>query len=368
MSSDPKKHFPESNTSNSNKSQNGNIELKEVTSVIYRYKKSIIITVFLFILFSGIMDKLLPHKWSSTSVIVTPKELELQPLNNILSELNVLDIEHGITSSYLLSLFMNNFDSKEIRKDYLIHTGYFKKLTFDNKIESNSLKDRKVIEDIIDNNIISYSSSKDKLSEKKEYNYYQLKYTASTPENAHDLLQGYINYVKKITNDDLRRKIAQLVDIRKSIAVQAYDIELKKLNNKQEVIKERLKHSISIAKAAGIQKPLLANNSIINDDPDFSISLGADAMMRKLQIAESLTDVTSLSTDLLNRRIIIEKLENLNPNGIDIQPFEYFQKPKIPTMKEGPKLLFIILLAAFSGFILSSSFVLVRYYIIKSKP
>ncbi|MDN0109163.1 LPS O-antigen length regulator Wzz(fepE) [Yersinia mollaretii] len=362
-----KKPFSGENVSNLASIKNINIEIKEMILIIYNSKIVIILIVILFILLAYGIGIFIPQKWSSTSIIILPQEQQLQPLNKVISELSVLDIKHDITSEYLIKLFMNNFDSKEIRENFLVGTDYFKELMLTKNILNDSLEERQLVQSIIDRDISSYSSSKDKLSDKKEYDYYLLTYTASTPDNAHYLLKKYIDYVIEITNEDLHRRIAGLVDLKMRGEIQNYDIEFSKLHSDQDVIKERLKYSISIANAAGIKRPLLTNHSMMNDDPDFSIALGADAMMRKLQLMESITDITRLNAGLLNRNIIIEKLKRIDFNKIDIEPLKYFQKPQVPTTKNGPEMLVIIILAAFSGFIFSSSFVLIRYYINKSR-
>lgn len=57
-----------------------------------------------------------------------------------------------------------------------------------------------------------------------------------------------------------------------------------RLKNQLDANIQRLHYSLEIANAAGIKRPVYSNGQAVKDDPDFSISLGADGISRKLEI------------------------------------------------------------------------------------
>ncbi|MDI5304047.1 hypothetical protein MJN76_35165, partial [Salmonella enterica subsp. enterica serovar Anatum] len=48
---------------------------------------------------------------------------------------------------------------------------------------------------------------------------------------------------------------------------------------------------ILVTRITGIKRPVYSNGQAVKDDPDFSISLGADGISRKLEIEKGVTDV-----------------------------------------------------------------------------
>ena len=78
-----------------------------------------------------------------------------------------------------------------------------------------------------------------------------------------------------------------------------------KTKNQLDANIQRLNYSLDIANAAGIKKPVYSNGQAVKDDPDFSISLGADGIERKLEIEKAVTDVAELNGELRNRQYLV---------------------------------------------------------------
>ncbi|WP_338502165.1 hypothetical protein VRB77_03720 [Erwinia aphidicola] len=135
----------------------------------------------------------MPQRWTSSTVLVPAEAPQLRSMEKVLTELAVLNIKTDINPDSLLSDFMRNFDSRTLREKYLVNTTYFKELVQD-KADSPEMRNH-LINAILNGNIDSHSSVQDKDGDKKEYRYYEIKYTAETPTAARDLLEGYINYV-----------------------------------------------------------------------------------------------------------------------------------------------------------------------------
>ncbi|UZX67681.1 LPS O-antigen length regulator Wzz(fepE) [Yersinia ruckeri] len=337
------------------------INIFELFTIIFRSKFKIILVTLIFLISGLVVSYVLPQKWMSTSIIVPAGEEQLQVLDKITINLAVLDINLGITSNYLLSIFKQNFDSQDLREQYLINTDYFKKMMKDSP--EDAMERRAVIENIVNNSIGSINPLQDKSESGNEYRYYKLSYSASTAVDARDLLQGYINFVKSTVNADVNLKIQRAVDLAKGMATDKYSLDLLRAKNSHEVKIERLKYASSIADVAGIKKPVYSSGSAISDDPDFPITMGADALNRKLEIEKSITDLATVNADLLNRKLYLDKLNALEIPKVDVVPFKYLQQPTEPTKRDAPKRGLIMVLFALAGLVGSVGFVLVGHFV-----
>ncbi|MCK8584831.1 LPS O-antigen length regulator [Yersinia ruckeri] len=337
------------------------IDIFELFTIIFRSKLKIILVTLIFLIGGLAVSYILPQKWTSAAIIVPPSDEQVQVLDKITTNLAVLDIEIGITSDYLLSTFKQNFDSQDLREQYLINTDYFKKMMKDSP--EDAMERRAVIENIVNNSIGSINPLQDKSESGNEYRYYKLSYSASTAVDARDLLQGYINFVKSTVNADVNLKIQRAVDLAKGMATDKYSLDLLRAKNSHEVKIERLKYASSIADVAGIKKPVYSSGSAISDDPDFPITMGADALNRKLEIEKSITDLTTVNADLLNRKLYLDKLNALEIPKVDVVPFKYLQQPTEPTKRDAPKRGLIMVLFALAGLVGSVGFVLVGHFV-----
>ncbi|CNH12934.1 LPS O-antigen length regulator Wzz(fepE) [Yersinia pekkanenii] len=338
------------------------IDLFKLILIILKSKFKILFATFLFIVAGLFFAYNLPQQWTSTAIIVKPGDELSHVLDKITTDFSALNIDIGIDSDYFLSTFKQNFDSQDLRVKYLVNTNYFKKL-MENHIDDEAYKNA-LIDNIVNNNI---SSQTNKDGSGSEYRYYILSHSAATATDARELLQGYINYVNKVVDADVDLKIKRALEQAKNISTKGYNIDLLRANNMQAAKIERLKHSISMADAAGIKKPIYGNASIIIDDPDFPITLGSDALKQKLKIEESLTDLTLIDPDFLNRKLYIDKLNELKVPDIEVTPFKYLQQPTEPTKTDPSKRRLVLVLFTLIGFIGSVSFVLATHFLRESK-
>lgn len=340
--------------------QRDEVDFFELITVILNSKFKIIIITLLFIVAGFTVAYMIPNQWTSTAIVIKPSDESIQVLDKITTDLAALDVIIDVDADYLLSTFKQNFDSRDMRAEYLVNTNYFKKLMAENP--QDEVRRKYLIEKIINQDISSVSSQQDKNDDKSEYRYYKLSHKADTASDAHDLLLGYINYVKKIVDADITRKIKRTIDRAKNLSIEKYNLDLLRAKNEKEVKIERLKYAIDMANAAGIKKPIYGSGTMINDDPDFPITMGSDTLNKKLEIEKSITDPVLIDPDLLNRKLYIEKLNNLKVDDIDIVPFKYLQQPTEPTIKDVTKRLLILISFTLIGFVGSVTFVLIKHF------
>lgn len=333
------------------------LDLIDIFAIILRRKFTVMAFIIVAVLIAIAISFMMPQRWTSTAVLVPAEPSQLKNINHILTELSVLEIKTDITADSLLSDFMRNFDSRSLREKYLVNTNYFKKLaalTTDDEESRNRL-----INDILHGNIESHSSVQDKDANKKEYRYYNVEYSAETAIDARDLLEGYINYITHEVNDELYRRLENNIDEVRMKETALYDLEMKQEEIKHHSKIDRLQYALDIASSAGIKRPSWSNGGLIQDDPDFSVTLGADGLARKLEIERSLP-VGALNDKLQNRRLYLEKLDALQIAPTDDVPFKYMRAPYEPLIRDAPKRTLMVLLFALVGLVAGCGYVLIK--------
>ncbi|MDC9582866.1 LPS O-antigen length regulator Wzz(fepE) [Xenorhabdus sp. PR6a] len=362
MSNKPIKHpdFYEEQANYYHPAREDEIDLFELCSVLFQSKYLIIAVSFVLAMIGFGIASFLPQKWTSTAAVVKPGLEEFQPLKNSLTDLHVLSIDPKVTEGSLYDRFIENYNSRVLREEYLVNTDYFKALLAKNH-DSSEQEKRRLIEKIVNKNIVISLPKKDK--EDDVVNEAKLSFSADNAEDAYNLLSGYIKFVSSMVRNQVKEELNDMVHQKLEYSQKLYALDLDRINNMRSVDIERLKYAISIADSAGVKKPVSNGGAMIKDDPDYSIALGSDALQRKLQITEEVTDPTKIDADLRNRQLYIKNLEKMNVDPTDFAPFKYMQEPYQPTTKDSPKRLLILIGAGFIGFILSVMYVLLRHMV-----
>lgn len=359
----PSRHVK--NVVNSHDRNDDEIDLLGLLNIILGRKFLIaLITVVAMVVGAGV-SYLLPQRWTSSAILAPAEAPQLRSMDKILTELSVLDIQTQISPDSMLSDFMRNFDSRSLREKYLINTTYFKELVKDKEVTPEQRN--RLINNILQGNIESHSSAQDKDADKKEYRYYEIKYTAENPVAARDLLEGYINYVTGVVETELHQRISYQVDMLKGKEIGRYNMDRVRAENARRIKVERLQYALEIANSAGLKKPSWSNGGTIQDDPDFSVTLGSDGLDRKLKIEKSISDPIALNADLQNRRLYIEKLNELKINELHVEPFKYMRAPYEPLQRAAPKRSLIVLLFGMAGLIAACAYVLLSHAMLQRR-
>ncbi|WP_367680287.1 LPS O-antigen length regulator Wzz(fepE) [Candidatus Fukatsuia anoeciicola] len=340
------------------------IDLFDLFLIIFKSKKIILLVTLLFAIITAGVCYLLPQKWTSTAIITYATDRQLQVLDKLSIELMILGINIGIDSNYLLEIFKQNFESTDLREKYLINSDYFKSKIKKNPI--NKIEQRILIENIVNNNILSRSFLDKKDKDNKHYNFYIISYSAETPQDACNLLQGYINYINSVVNQNIEIKIKRAVDIAKLNTDKQYKFDLLKAKNNLNVNIEKLKIAISIADVAGVKKPINGSN-VFNDDDTFPITIGSYALNKKLEALQAISDITTINADLLNYKLHLNQLNILTIPKLVVMPFQYLQQASGSIKKNSSKSTFIILLSILMGLFCSVGYVLSQHIITKRK-
>ncbi|WP_275076114.1 LPS O-antigen length regulator Wzz(fepE) [Providencia rettgeri] len=337
--------------------QNDEIDLMALLSVLLKNKLLIIIfTAFCIALSAGIV-KLLPQKWTSTAIVIPPTSENMKEVNALKAQLDVLEIPIDLTSQRIFNTFIDQYRSKVNQSDYVKSTEYYHKLAQNVDPKDDVMAQQRLVNQIINNDIQIQDQSKEKNSSSSDI---VLKFTAPQPTEAQDLLDGYIRYSASKVRSQIKNEIDNTISQQLIFATESLKREVSKIQTEYDVKVERLKRAVDIAKAAGVEKPIASDSQAINDDPDYPIALGAEALEKKLLIETQNRDLALMSENLQNRQIYINEINELKSKELAFTPVTFILQPDLPLNKESPKSALIVALSAILGLILSCAFVLSR--------
>ncbi|HGN1707040.1 TPA: LPS O-antigen length regulator Wzz(fepE) [Providencia rettgeri] len=337
--------------------QNDEIDLMALFSTLLKNKFLIIIFTVVCIALSVGIVSFLPQKWSSTAIVIPPTSEDIQEVNALKAQLDVLEIPIDLSAQRIFSTFIDQYRSKINQSEYVKSTQYFHQLAQRIEPKDDVVSQQRLVNQIISNDIKIQDQSKEKNSTSTDI---VLKFIAGSPVEAQDLLDGYIRYSASKVRQQIKVEIDNAVSQQLIFASESLKREVSKIQTEYDVKVERLKRAVDIAKAAGVEKPIASDSLVINDDPDYPIALGTEALEKKLQIETQNRDLALMNENLQNRQAYINELNVLTSKELDFTPVKFILTPDLPLQKDSPKSSLIIALSAVLGLILSCAFVLSR--------
>lgn len=340
------------------------IDLVNLIEILWRARTKIIATVFAFACVGILVSFLLPQKWTSQAVVTPAEAVQWQGLENTLTKLRVLDMDISVSRDDVFNLFIKKFQSPSLLEEYLRSSPYVMAQLKGADIDEMELHQAIVR---LSEKMKAVDTNQGKKNETSLYTAWTLSFTAPQAEEAQSVLKGYIQYISalvvKETLEDIRNKLS----IKTSYEKERLEMDRVRLKNQLEANIQRLNYSLEIANAAGIKKPVYSNGQAVKDDPDFSISLGADGIERKLEIEKSVTDVAEINGELRNRQYHVEQLLAMNVGDVTFTPFKYQLSPSLPVKKDGPAKSMIVILAALLGGMVACGGVLLNHAMMSRK-
>ncbi len=340
------------------------IDLVNLIEILWRARTKIIATVFAFACVGILVSFLLPQKWTSQAIVTPAEAVQWQGLENTLTKLRVLDMDISVSRGDVFNLFIKKFQSPSLLEEYLRSSPYVM-----DQLKGADIDEMELHQAIVrlSEKMKAVDTNLGKKNETSLYTAWTLSFTAPQAEEAQSVLKGYIQYISalvvKETLEDIRNKLS----IKTSYEKERLEMDRVRLKNQLEANIQRLNYSLEIANAAGIKKPVYSNGQAVKDDPDFSISLGADGIERKLEIEKSVTDVAEINGELRNRQYHVEQLLAMNVADVTFTPFKYQLTPSLPVKKDGPAKSMIVILAALLGGIVACGGVLLNYAMVSRK-
>ncbi|ECG6393540.1 LPS O-antigen length regulator [Salmonella enterica subsp. enterica serovar Monschaui] len=340
------------------------IDLFSLIEVLWQAKRRILATVFAFACVGLLLSFLLPQKWTSQAIVTPAESVQWQGLERTLTALRVLDMEVSVDRGSVFNLFIKKFSSPSLLEEYLRSSPYVMDQLKGAQIDEQDLH-RAIV--LLSEKMKAVDSNVGKKNETSLFTSWTLSFTAPTREEAQKVLAGYIQYISDIVVKETLENIRNHLEIKTRYEQEKLAMDRVRLKNQLDANIQRLHYSLEIANAAGIKRPVYSNGQAVKDDPDFSISLGADGISRKLEIEKGVTDVAEIDGDLRNRQYHVEQLAAMNVSDVKFTPFKYQLSPSLPVKKDGPGKAVIIILAALIGGMMACGGVLLRHAMVSRK-
>lgn len=340
------------------------IDLVNLIEILWRARTKIIATVFAFACVGILVSSLLPQKWTSQAIVTPAEPVQWQSLENMLTKLRVLDMDISVSRGDVFNLFIKKFQSPSLLEEYLRSSPYVM-----DQLKGADIDEMELHQAIVrlSEKMKAVDTNLGKKNETSLYTSWTLSFTAPQAEEAQSVLKGYIQYISDIVVKETLEDIRNKLSIKTSFEKERLEMDRVRLKNQLEANIQRLNYSLEIANAAGIKKPVYSNGQAVKDDPDFSISLGADGIERKLEIEKSVTDVAEINGELRNRQYHVEQLLAMNVSDVKFTPFKYQLTPSLPVKKDGPAKSMIVILAALLGGMVACGGVLLNYAMVSRK-
>lgn len=340
------------------------IDLVNLIEILWRARTKIIATVFAFACVGILVSFLLPQKWTSQAIVTPAEPVQWQSLENMLTKLRVLDMDISVSRGDVFNLFIKKFQSPSLLEEYLRSSPYVM-----DQLKGADIDEMELHQAIVrlSEKMKAVDTNLGKKNETSLYTAWTLSFTAPLAEEAQSVLKGYIRYISDIVVKETLEDIRNKLSIKTSFEKERLEMDRVRLKNQLEANIQRLNYSLEIANAAGIKKPVYSNGQAVKDDPDFSISLGADGIERKLEIEKSVTDVAEINGELRNRQYHVEQLLAMNVSDVKFTPFKYQLTPSLPVKKDGPAKSMIVILAALLGGMVACGGVLLNYAMVSRK-
>jgi LPS O-antigen subunit length determinant protein (WzzB/FepE family) len=336
---------------------NKEIDLILLLNHLLKAKKRIMTITLVFAMLGLMMACLMPQKWTSQAIVTPPEPAELVSLHPVLATMQALGVEVKQTPADVFSYFIKEYSSRSLFQNWVMTSPSVLKDLVDENVDAEQMQ--KAIVRMADN-LNMRNNHDSKHPDETPYQSWTLSFTGKNPEKAQQRLKDYTQYavirVREELLDTLKNQLRFKINVEKENLALAIDA----LNNQRDTKIQRLKYALEIANAAGIKKPVYGKGLSAKDDPDYSITLGADGLAAKLNVEKSLSDVATINADLRNREYKIAQLTQLTIPKAEFMPFKYQLSPSLPVKHDGPSKLLIVLMMSAIGFILANASVLLR--------
>ncbi|MEG5551562.1 LPS O-antigen length regulator Wzz(fepE) [Enterobacter wuhouensis] len=341
------------------------IDLLGLLDILLAAKKRIITIAFAFALIGLAIAFLLPQKWTSKAVITPAEQTQWNPLRQMMVTLQVLDVDVKISRPDVFNLFIKKFQSQTLLEEYMKSSPYVMSQLEGTQVDPQELH-RAVVG--VSENMKAKNDTQVKDADKAPFTSWTLSFTAPTAEDAQTVLDGYIDYISRIVEQETMENIRNQIALKTKVVQQQLELDRVRLTNIHNTNLQRLNYSLEVANAAGIKKPVYSNGQAVKDDPDYSVALGADGISQKLQIEKNMKDVAELNADFQNREYYLAQLKKLSVEDVKLEPFKYQLSPSMPVKKEGPGKGLIVILAGVLGGLLACGSVLLREAMLARNP
>ncbi|QCG48828.1 hypothetical protein E2P79_14185 [Aeromonas schubertii] len=326
------------------------INLTELLLLLWKKKFRILLATLIFGIIGVLYAMFTPEQWTAHTIIYQPKQRDSLELDRLRTELNLLGLRGTKNNHDVYNEFLLEFKSYNNISHYLQTSSQFKA-----HVAKNNLNERQ--QQLL---LRTWSEWMDIAPEDKkgEQPGIHLSFSFFNKEDALSMLTGYIDYIIQLQSQELH----DILESNRQSQINTLNLEIKlKTEDAQRNLAREIEgteYSISIAKAAGVSKPL----ENFNYSDRFPITLGQDALTRKLNILKSLK-IEEYAPNILALNVQLARLKGIDLGNLALSPFTYLDTPSEPLSRDKPKRPLIVILATLLGGMLGVALILLQHAI-----
>ena len=327
---------------------NDEIDIIELMILLWKKKYRILLASFIFGCIGLLYAMTAPEQWTVNATIYQPKQRDTLELDRLRTTLNIQGLAGAKNNKAIYNDFLLEFKSYNNISNYLQGTSQFKEYIVENDLDS--LAQQRLLRKW------SEWMTVEPTDKKGEQPGIRLSFSFFKKEDALSLLTGYINYIISLQSQELlnileNNRNSQLSTLQLRIKMKTEDAQRKLA---REI--ENIDYSMSIANAAGVNKPL--ENFSYGDR--FPITLGRDGLAKKLAILKSLKP-EGYMPEIMELNVQLNRLKDINLDKLEFRPFSYLDTPSQPLTRDKPKRPLIVVLATMLGGMMGVALVLLQH-------
>lgn len=337
-----------------NRQKNDEIDLSELVALLWNNKFRILLATLIFGSIGLLYAIVAPEQWTANAIIYQPKQRDTLALDRLRTELNIQGLSGTKNNKSLYNDFLLEFKSYNNISDYLQTTTQFKEY-----VTNNNLSDPERLRLLRTWSEWIGIAPEDKKGEQPGIH---LSFSFFKKEDALSMLTGYIDYIVGLQSQEL----LEILENNRNSQISTLNLKkrLKTEDAQRKLAREieGIEYSISIANAAGVNKPL----ENFNYGDRFPITLGKDALAKKLSILKSLK-IEEYMPEIMDLNVQLNRLKSINLGNLKFSSFTYLDTPSQPLRRDKPKRPLIVILATMLGGMIGIMMVLIQHAFTQAK-
>jgi LPS O-antigen subunit length determinant protein (WzzB/FepE family) len=336
------------------------IDLAQLMKTLWLGKKTIIGSIFLFIIIAITYALAAQQWWTSSAIVTTGQYSNIASLrqqvanfyvvynnnNNNTDQHNITEVNKLLNSNEMLRQYITEFNAFNNKKSFILSNPIMK--------EYANGANKKNEMSFVNNWAKKIQAS---LTDKKENGVYTLSYQATDSELSHQLLLSYSQFIDKKVKKDVFDGLAAVIRNQTLIfksQLLSLEIQAKELKQ-QELVKTD--YALKIANSAKANKPMPQ----MNNNQLFSIDLGSEGLSEKSKILKQMTDLSLFEPSIIMIRSNLDILSTIKLNNkTKFEPISYLQNIGYPITRDKPKRALIVILGLLLGGMFGVAIVLLK--------
>ncbi|MBF4354690.1 LPS O-antigen chain length determinant protein WzzB, partial [Vibrio anguillarum] len=346
-------------------SNNDEIDLRELFSVLWQGKLTIVLCTVLFAVMA-VVYALTAQQWWSAKATVTQPELsqvvtflqqvkQYQPLFDLYQEDGTIivskELDGLINPATIFQRFVRAFNTNDNKKRFMQSNPTFL------AIEQQQLKVNENNE--TDDVARFYQSWYGKITAqevgKTQAGDFYLSFQSIDKASSLVLLNAYIDFINQQLNQQLTNDLTSKLTVKHNQLSQQYSSLQQQTQLRLQVELARVQNALAIAKAANINEPV----QNLNEEKLFAISIGSKALQAKVDALKSITNLSVFEPRLALLQAQVQQVELLGKvKPAQVQGYAYLEQPEAPISRDEPKRALIAVLGTLLGGMLGVAIVL----------